>query len=340
MKKKTTGESTHSPEKKTLLVTGAGGALARLATKVLATKYNLIGVDPRPLSSNHHFPGDFFQIDYHHRQMTEVFRNHKIHALIHLGRIRADTRTSANFRFEMNVIGTQKLLELSRAHGVEHLVVLSTYHVYGAHRHNHSYLTEDEPLRASQTFPELADAVELDHAASTFLWRYPEVRTTILRPVNIIGKHVKNTICQMLRGGFCPQLIGYDPLMQFIDEKDMARALILALDQPIRGVFNVAGEGVLPYSKAIQLAGALPVPVPGFVGYPAVKILASLGLGFPPHLLEYFRYQTVVADDAFRKSFGFVPKVSDPISLAALKSQRNPVVEQFLQGRQRKDSDS
>ncbi len=318
-------------EKPVVLVTGAGGALARLTTKILAGKYHLIGVDPRPLPSNTHFPGEFFQIDYHHRQMAEVFRSRKVHALLHLGRVRSDTnRTSANYRFEMNVIGTNKLLELCKLHEVKHLIVLSTYHVYGAHRHNHAYLSEEEPLRASQTFPELADAVELDHAATTFLWRYPDIRTTILRPVNIIGKHVKNTICQMLRGGFCPHLIGYDPLMQFIDEKDMARALILALENSQRGIFNVAGEGVLPYSKAIELAGAVPIPLPGFVSYPIARVLAGFGIGFPPHLLEYFRYQTVVSDEAFRRDFKFQPKVSDPVSLRSLKSYRHPLLERVI----------
>jgi UDP-glucose 4-epimerase len=302
-----------------ILITGASGAVARLVSGAISPKYDLVGVDPRPAPSANHFPGEFIVADYHGRALDEIFQKHTFDAVLHLGRIRESQKYSAQYRFQMNVIGTQKLLELCKVNQVKHLIVSSTYHVYGAHKLNALQLTEESPLRASQSFPELADAVELDHAATTFMWKHREVRTTILRPVNIIGKHVRNTICSLLRSGICPKIIGFDPLMQFIDEKDMARALILALENPNPGVFNVAGEGVIAYSHAIRHAQAVAVPVPPLISAGFVRLLDNVAhLGFPPYLMDYFRYPTVVNDDPFRKVFGYQPKVKTVTSIRNL----------------------
>jgi UDP-glucose 4-epimerase len=299
-----------------VLVTGASGAIARLVASALSPKYEWVGVDPRPCPSETHFPGEFIVADYHSRKLDEVFKRHQFDAVLHLGRIRESQKYSPHYRFQMNVIGTQKLLELCRTHGVKNLVILSTYHVYGAHRLNPLVIGEDAPLRASQGFPELSDAVEMDHAATHFMWKVREVRTTILRPTNVIGKHVRNTICSLLRSGICPRVFGFDPLMQFIDEKDLARALILALENPVPGIFNVAGEGVIALSHAIRHAQAVAVPVPPLVTASLVRLLAEIGkIPFPPYLLEFFKYPTILSDDLFRKTFGYQPKVKTVQSL-------------------------
>ncbi len=302
-----------------VLITGASSAIARLVAGALSPKYELVGVDPRPAPSQSHFPGTFIVADYHSRKLDEVFKDHTFDAVLHLGRIRESQKYSPQYRFQMNVVGTGKLLELCRASQVKHLIVLSTYHVYGAHKLNPLQLTEDSPLRASQSFPELADAVELDHAATTFMWKHREVRTTILRPVNVVGKHVRNTICSLLRSGICPKVFGFDPLMQFMDEKDLARALILALENPVPGIFNVAGEGVVALSHAIRHAQAVAVPIPPLITAGFVRLLSEFStIGFPPYLMEYFKYPTVVNDDPFRKLFGYQPKVKTVKSLANL----------------------
>ncbi len=306
-------------EKPKILITGASSAISRLVAGALSPKYDLVGVDPRPAPRDSHFPGEFIVADYHSRKLDEVFLRYKFDTVMHLGRIRESQKYSTQYRFQMNVIGTQKLLDLCKLNEVKNLIVLSTYHVYGAHRLNALQLSEDAPLRASQSFPELVDAVELDHAATTFMWKNREIRTTVLRPTNVIGKHIRNTICSLLRSGVCPKIFGFDPLMQFIDEKDLARALVLTLEQPVSGVFNVAGEGVVAYSHAIRHANAVSVPLPPFVTSGLVRILAEMSkMNLPPYLMEFFKYPTIINDDSFRAKFGYMPKVKTVQSLKNL----------------------
>jgi hypothetical protein len=64
------------------------------------------------------------------------------------------------------------------------------------------------------------------------------------------------------------------------------------------------------------------VPVPHFLGYKAAAVAAKLGSNFPVHLLDYFRYPTVLSDDLFRRDFGYEPHVT---TIEALRSIRRAV---------------
>lgn len=292
-----------------VLVTGVSGSLARVVTEMLSVKgAEIVGVDVRPLPPGRPFEGEFYVAGYTQRRMAEVFRRHKPETVIHLGRIRGTEVMSSSYRYNQNVLGTRNLLDLSLKHGAKRVVVLSTYHVYGAHQHNHVGISEDNPLRASQIFPQLADAVELDHAATSYLWRHRRIETVVLRPCNIVGPSLNNMISRLLRARAVPRLLGYDPMMQFLHERDAARAICLAAESQQWGIYNVAGEGAVPWSKAILAAGGRPAAIPTFMAYPLVGSLSALNLLFPKHLMDYFRYPTVISDKAFRDDFGYAPQ--------------------------------
>lgn len=309
-------------EKRGLLITGAAGGLTNLVAEALQEDYRVVGVDTRSLSPGQEFPGEFYRIDYLHRKMADVFRKNSFHTLLHLGRLSVvATEFTRSQRFRINVLGTQKLLELALKYGIKRVVVLSTFHVYGAHQHNHIHINETEPLRASQIFPELVDAIELDHVTRVFLHQYRRVRTLLLRPVNVIGPRIHNRITQLLKAERCPILMGYDPVLQFIHEEDLKRAILLTLSREDQsGIYNVAGEGAIAYSAAIRAAGSRAVPIPHFLAYPAVGLLARFKLSFPKHLIDYFRYPTIVTDAAFRRDFGYEPSIG---TLEALQSLRD-----------------
>ena len=302
-----------------ILITGASGGMASIVASLLHEKYQLVGVDPRPLSASRPFPGEFFQMDYRSRKLADLFRQYQFKGILHLGRLPLASESRRMVRYNTNVLGTRHILELALKYGVYNVVVSSTFHVYGAHQHNHLHIREDDPLRASQIFPELVDVVELDHVATTFSLKHRDIRTVILRPVNVVGPRIQNRITQFLRGKYCPYVLGYDPVQQFLHEQDFARALKLSLESDKSGIYNIAGEGVIPFTRAIKLAGAIPLPVPHFFAYPTAELISRLGMSFPKHLIDYFRYPTIIADQAFRNDFGFRPDIT---TVKALRSIR------------------
>lgn len=114
-------------------------------------------------------------------------------------------------------------------------------------------------------------------------------------------------VSRLLRLNNVPTLLGYDPMMQFIHERDCARAIQMAVESDKWGVYNLAGEGAVPYGEAIRLAGGRPVPIPHLLAYPLIGSLSRMRLVFPKHLMDYFRYPTVISDELFRETFGYAP---------------------------------
>ena len=134
-----------------VLLTGASGQLARLAAiQLLAEGHDVVGMDvrrrPHP---DVQAPFEYVK-RYDHRTVAEVFREHRPDAMIHLGVRAGGFQAEAKSRYTQNVLGTRHLLELSVKHRLRRVIVLGTFHVYGAHPHNPTFLAEDAPLATLQ----------------------------------------------------------------------------------------------------------------------------------------------------------------------------------------------
>ena len=289
------------------LVTGMAGGLAQLvAEKLLARGHEVVGVDYRPTpkldAALAKMP--IHRASYNKTAIEDLFRKYRLTGVLHLGRV-GNLKESAGKRFDLNVVGSQKILNLCVSNGVRDLLVLSTFHIYGAHPHNHIPIAEEEPLRAGFDFPQLADAIQLDSMASTWVWRHPEVRTVVLRPTNVVGPTINNTMSKFLRLERVPHVMGFNPMMQFVHEDDLAEAIVAAALGEARGIYNVAGPSVIPWRTAIEIAGARSVPIPSSLASAYVRMFS----GFPEYLINFFRYPCVVSDALFRRVFDWEPKV-------------------------------
>lgn len=293
-----------------LLLVGGASAMAPAVVALFAQNYSITAIDIRPLPSHYDLPCQFYQMGYTKRRIADIFRTSQFDVLIHIGRIGSTSSQSRDVRFEQNVYGTRNLLKLGLTHGIKKFVILGTHLVYGALRDNPLYLREDEPLRASETCPELFDAIELDLETRAFLWQHRQVRTVLLRPAHILGPNSQHALAALMRAPLCPKLIGFDPLLQFVHENDIARAIELATRESIHGVYNVAGEGVLPYSKAIQLAGSTPIPIPAIAAQAGIKWFPILGRNLPSYVLDYIKYPVIISDSAFRSAVHWSPEYS------------------------------
>ena len=61
-----------------------------------------------------------------------------------------------------------------------------------------------------------------------------------------------------------PEVLGFDPRLQFVHEDDVIGALVFASLRDVPGVFNVAGDGTLPWSEVCAIVGKRRVPMPPF----------------------------------------------------------------------------
>lgn len=218
---------------KSVLIIGIAGGLAKITAGLLVKKFpgiKIIGVDSRKIADFLPIKNlQYKRIRYTRGQFEKLFRDHNFDLVLHLARM-GHTQSSHSqlaARLDLNLIGTQRILELSLKFNVKKLVILSTYHVYGALNDNPVFLNEEAPLRASIKYPDLRDVVEMDQIASNWAWRYKEkMETIVLRPCSIIGPQINNSMTRYLKGSYMPLPIDFNPMFQFIHEFDMAHLII------------------------------------------------------------------------------------------------------------------
>jgi len=293
--------------KKTVLVTGAAGALAKEVINRLRGNYKVVAVDFRKLTY-HSDDIPSYKININKRGFEDLFKNYNFDSVVHLGRISSGEETRMN-RYNANVIGTQKLLDLCHKYGIGNVTILSTFHVYGASPYNPALIDETAPLLAAELTMDLVDSVELENLANIYLWRFPELNITILRPCNIVGPGVKNSISSLLSSKIAPVLLGFSPIMQFIHIDDMADAIALSHKKAKRGVYNVATNDWIAYQEALKLCGCIDIPLLSIPPILPRTITSLLGMKmFPSYLINYYKYPVVIDGSNFNDTFKFEAK--------------------------------
>jgi UDP-glucose 4-epimerase len=291
-----------------VLIPGISSKLGQaVAERLLASGHEVIGIDRRPWRGAPRGV-EMHEVDIRKRAAEDVFRRTRPEAVIHMATV-THLVAKTEDRYRINLGGTRAVFEHCRAHGVAHAIFVGRHTYYGAAPDAPLYHTEDEPPMEVHTFPELADLVAADLYASTALWRFPELTTTVLRMCYTLGSSGHGTLSTFLRGPRVPTILGFDPLFQFMHEVDVVSAISLVLSKRPRGVYNVAGPQPVPFSVLIRETGRTAIPLPEFV------IRASLGRfglpRLPPGAISHIKYPIVMDSAAFRAATGFRHEVDE-----------------------------
>ncbi|HZU84604.1 MAG TPA: NAD-dependent epimerase/dehydratase family protein [Polyangiaceae bacterium] len=240
-------------------------------------------------------------------RVAEVLTAERVDTLVHLAFLASPTHATA-WAHELESVGTMHVTVAARHAQVRKLVLTSLTWLYGAQPSNPNFLTEKHALRAPTSEPFFADKIEAEEQARKLTQRSPAVVVTILRNAPILGPNVRNAFTRYLSRKLVPTMMGFDPLVQFLHELDAIAALHLSVLRDAPGTFNVVGDGVLPLSTVIKLAGRVAVPVP----HPIAEAMAAAGWAAqlaeaPPAFLKYLRFLCVADGRRAREVMGFRP---------------------------------
>jgi UDP-glucose 4-epimerase len=89
-----------------------------------------------------------------------------------------------------------------------------------------------------------------------------------------------------------------------VHEDDVVRSILFALDHNVPGIYNVAGDGLLPWSEVAAICGKRVMPLPPFGIGLFTAPLRRVGVEFPPELLALLKYGRGV-DNSRLKRAGF-----------------------------------
>ncbi len=252
-----------------VLITGLGsfwGGRVAMAMEADPSVEVIVGVDTH--EPTHRLERtEFVRADQNYSILSRIVDAAQIETILHTFLQVDSTATSGRALHETNVIGTMNLLAAcsSANTSVRHVVVKSSTMVYGASSQDPVWFRENMRRRTTPKTRVERSLVEVEGYLRDYAEDNPHVNVTLLRFSNVLGTDVTTPISRLLQLPMVPAIAGFDPRLQFVHEDDVVRSLTFVVDNELGGVFNVAGDGLLPWSEVAALCGKRLLHIP-FLG--------------------------------------------------------------------------
>jgi UDP-glucose 4-epimerase len=291
-----------------VLVTGLGSFWGGRVAQALEAEPDvdvIVGLDTReptvPLDRT-----EYVRADESYSILSRIVRATQVDTIVHTFLVVDSSQVPARQMHEINVIGTMNLFAAaSQPEGrVRSVVVKSSTLVYGATHADPVWFGEDSRRSSFPRHRVERSLLEVEGYVRDYAADNPDVSVSLLRFSNVLGADIVTPISKALQLPLVPSVFGFDPRVQFVDEADVVRAIMFVLDHNLGGTYNVAGDGLLPWSEVASICGKRLVPLPP-VGRTAVaRVLARAGIELPPEVLDLLTYGRG-ADNRRLKRAGF-----------------------------------
>ena len=248
---------------------------------------------------------EFIRSDPSYSILSRIVRATRVDTVLHTFLVVDATVPEARSMDEINVIGTSNLCAAAGAPGstVRTVVVKSSTIVYGASRQDPAFFAESTPRSHPPRTRLERSLAEVEHYVHDFALDHPETAVSILRYCNVVGPDMTGSLAGLLARPFVPSVQGFDPLLQVVHEDDVVRSLRFAMDQGLRGTFNVAGDGLLPWSEVVAIAGRRRWPLPAVATEEVARGLRLAGVvKISAELLGLLRYGRGVDNSALKRA--------------------------------------
>jgi len=236
---------------------------------------------------------EYVRVDANYSILARIVKATQVDTIVHTFLVVDPTQMSRRAMHEINVIGTMNLFAAASAAGstVRNVVVKSATLVYGCSAEDPTWFTEDmgpsKPLRS----PVERSLESVEGYVRDFAEDNPHVSVSLMRFANVIGQEIITPLTRALELPVVPSVFGFDPRFQFVHEDDVIRSILFVLHNNLPGVYNVAGDGLLPWSEVARICGKRTAPISP-IGTGAIlwpwKRLGLLDL--PDEYLQLLRY--------------------------------------------------
>ena len=284
-----------------ILVTGASGVFGRDTTRRLWAKgHDVVALSRRPPE---HLPSsvEFFPADIRDAAKVEKAMA-GCDVVVHLAWTVTPLRTHEEHT-EIDLGGTQNVLDAMARTGCGRLVYSSSVLAYGANPDNPPRLKESDPLRPreNQIYP-------YNKTLAEGMITRSGVPAVLARAAVVLGRQVDNMGMHVFATPTVMQVKGDHGNHQFIHQEDVGRFLAFACFSDKTGPVNLAADDVLTNRQLAAIVGKRVVTV----SEKAVsRVLAFLWkrdlVEVDPDAIEGLRWMPVVDTTALREEWGFNP---------------------------------
>jgi len=314
-----------------VLVTGASGYIGRQVIEALARDRRdlttIVASDVRmPAEPDRSAGIKYVAADIRSADLTDVFRRDAVDLVVHLAAVVTPGRKpNPALEYEVDVLGTQNVLNACLAAGVRKLIYTSSGAAYGYHADNPASLDESHALHGNPEFAYSDHKRLVEEMLARWRAEHPALLQLVFRPGTILGAHANNQITALFDKRYVLGVSGTSSPFVFIWDQDVVGAIVRGIHDGGTGVFNVAGDGTLTLREIAAILHKPYVALPAGVVTAALWLLKKLGLTqYGPEQVNFLRYRPVLSNRRLKEEFGYVPQ----------KTTRE-VFEYFLQARNR-----
>ncbi len=208
---------------------------------------------------------EYVRADQSYSILSRIVRATQVDTIVHTFLVVDSTRMSGRALHETNVIGTMNLLAAASAAGSAGAPDRGQVLQPGVR-----VLVPGPGVvpRGDASHGAAADAgssrslLEAEGYLRDFAEDNPHVVVTLLRFANVLGTDIVTATSQALERQTAPYVFGFDPLIQFVEEGDVVRCLEFVTRHGVAGIYNVAGDGRLPWSEVASICGVRLLPLP------------------------------------------------------------------------------
>ncbi len=287
-----------------VLVTGLGSFWGARVAKALEADPSvevIIGLDTREPQVELERT-EYVRSDENYSILSRIVSATQVDTIVHTFLVVDSTQMSARKMHEINVIGSMNLFAAATDSSVRNVVVKSSAYVYGAHPRDPVWFDEETRRQDPPRHRVERSLLEVESYVRDFAVDSPHVTVSMLRFSNVLGSDITTPLSKMLEAPVVPSVFGFDPRFQFVHEDDVIRAVLYVLDQDLAGVYNVAGDGLLPWSEVAAICGKRTVALPPIGRGVVAAALRRIGLDIPPEVVDLLSYGRGIDNSRLRRA--------------------------------------
>ncbi len=300
---------------KRVFVTGGSGFLGRSVVAGLAAADEVelvVSGDLRVPDEADRIPGAEYAIAdvTDAAAVSDVIGEHRVDTVVHLASIvNPGKSTTREQEYAVDVTGSRNVFDACVEHGVGRVVVSSSGAAYGYHADSPEWLTEDDPVRGTDTFPYSLHKRLVEEMLAELRETSPQLGQVVLRIGTILGETVDNQITDLFRKKKLLKIRGSDSPFVFIWDQDVVGIMLQAVLGERTGIFNVAGDGAMTVDEIAAELGKGVTEIP--VGALKAALAVGHALRLTPHgpaQTDFLRYRPVLDNSRLKADFGYVPR--------------------------------
>lgn len=255
---------------------------------------------------------EFVRVREDYGALRRIVEAAEIDTILHTHLLVDSTAASSRWLHEQNVIGTMNLLAAAATTDspVRRVIVKSSTLVYGSGRGDPMIFRETMRRSNPPRTQVERTLIEVEDYVRDFAEDNPHVSVTLLRVANVIAADHDTPMLTALRMPAVPAVFGFDPLIQVVHVEDCVSALAYSVQADLPGIYNVAADGMIPWSEMRAILGKPPLWLPP-MGTQATAgwLRRARLLDLPDELLSLLRFGRGVDNLRFKQS-GFTYRYS------------------------------